>query len=919
MTLGPGFKLGPYEIVESIGAGGMGEVYRARDARLGREVAVKVLPASLSRDAERLKRFEQEARAASALNHTNILTIFDVGTHEGAPYLVMELLEGETLRERLTSTAGRRSKSRHPSSQPAAGSGVSGSGGSPPVKAGASGSGSGAAGDAAGNAQTGVALPARKITDYGVQIAHGLAAAHEKGIVHRDLKPENIFLTRDGHVKILDFGLAKLTAVQGSGQNEGETVSLATDANVVMGTVGYMSPEQVRAQATDHRSDIFSLGAILYEMLTGKRAFHRTSSVETMSAILKEEPEEIAASNRSVSPAFERVVNHCLEKDPSARFQSARDLAFALEAVSGISGATGAQLALKTESGGTGSRRWRMLAFAGVAGALLLAAGTYFVGRGAGATKPVRFQRLTFRRGSPGAARFGPDGQTVYYSAQWEGELPEVFSVRPGGAESRSMELPQNSSILAISSTGEAAILLNTKRANAFVSRGMLAEMPLGGGSPRELLKDVTAADWSRDGSQLLVVRSESTKDVLEYPIGKKVFETEGWVGNPHLSADGKQIAFVNHPIPSDDMGTVTVMDLSGKTKALTKNWTSARGLAWSPDGSEIWFTASDTGSSRQLYAVKLDGRQRVLAAVPGEMTIYDTEKGGRALLTEESERVEMATVSTVTPGERELSWLDWSLFSDLSADGKIASFNEAGEGGGPKYSVYLRKVDGSPAIRLGEGAGAALSPDGDWVTTFDTHRDPPTPIFLLPTGAGQMKQLTSEKLDCRSMAWLPDSRGLLISAREPGKATRVYLQMLEGGEPRALTPEGYGVPRNMVAPDGKTFVARRTSDGKRFVWPISGGESGKELLGFELREQLLRWAPDGRSIYGYQAADRKTMLISRVDLATGKREVVKEWMPADRAGVTGYDSAGISADGKTIVYSYNRIVGDLYLVDGLK
>src|SRR3984957_8278899 len=483
MPLSAGFKLGPYEIIESIGAGGMGEVYRARDARLGRDVAVKVLPASLSRDAERLKRFEQEARAASALNHTNILTIFDIGTHEGAPFLVMELLEGETLRERLSNPGARKSKSRQPS-HATPGSGSSGN------TSGAAGSASGTPSSAEANSSshTGITLPARKITDYGVQIANGLAAAHERGIVHRDLKPENIFLTRDGHVKILDFGLAKLTGPQ---LTEGETVSLATDPNVVMGTVGYMSPEQVRAQVPVLRSDIFSFGAILYEMLTGKRAFHRTSSVETMSAILKEEPEEISIANRSVSPAFERVVNHCLEKDPAARFQSARDLAFALDAVSGVSGTTGAQQALKQQVATSAEKRWRLLALAGIAVALFLAAGKFFLSRGAGFAKPPRFQRLTFRRGSPTAAHFGPDGQTVYYSAQWEGEPAEIYSVRPGGGESRSMGLPPNVNIVAISSSGQAAVLLDSRRFNAFQQRGTLAEMSLSGGAaPREIQQD---------------------------------------------------------------------------------------------------------------------------------------------------------------------------------------------------------------------------------------------------------------------------------------------------------------------------------------------------------------------------------------------------------------------------------------------
>ena len=912
MPLVQGTKLGPYEIVSPLGAGGMGEVYRAHDSRLGREVAIKVLPASFSSDPERLKRFEQEARAASALNHSNILTIFDIGSHQGSPYLVMELLEGETLRDRLTNPAARKSKSRPPS-HPTPPSGAS-------VSAERSSAHASGSDDSPGSSQAGVTLPARRITDYGVQIANGLAAAHEKGIVHRDLKPENIFLTRDGHVKILDFGLAKLTGPDGSGQAEGETVSLATDPNVVMGTVGYMSPEQVRAQPTDHRSDIFSFGAILYEMLTGKRAFHRTSSVETMSAILKEEPEEISLSNKTVSPAFERVVNHCLEKDPVARFQSAQDLAFALEAISGVSGATGVQPALRQDvAAPLAVRPWPLFAGIGAAAALLLAAGAFFIGRGSAAAKPPRFQRLTFRRGSPTAAHFGPDGQTIYYSARWEGEPAEIYSVRPGGAESRALGLPPNVNIVAISSTGQAAVLLDSARFNAFQQRGTLAAMSLSGGAaPREILKDVTQADWSPDGKQLLVARTETTNQFLEYPIGKKLFATEGWIGNPRISPDGKQIAFILHPLATDDMGSVAVIDLTGKTTTLTKVFVSIRGLAWSPDGQEIWFTASETGSSRALLAVAFDSRVKVLASVPGSLELFDTDKNGRALLSEVSEHVEMATISTSDPGERELSWLDWSLFADLSPDGKVALFTEAGEGGGPEYSVYLRKTDGSPAVNLGIGNADALSPDGQWVISTNSHRQP-IPCFLLPTGAGQSRQLTGDRLNCQGGAWLPDGKGLLLRVNEIGKGPRVYLQMLDGSEPKPLTPEGYGVPTAAVTPDGKAFAARRLSDRKIFLFPITGAESGKELPSIESRERPIRWAPDGRSLFTYQATDSKTARISQMDVSTGKRTLTKEWMPVDRAGVIGYDSAGISSDGKTIVYSYNRVLGDVYLVDGLK
>src|SRR5450759_1181400 len=331
MTIAPGSRLGPYEILAPIGAGGMGEVYRAKDARLGREVAIKVLPASFSNDSDRLRRFEQEAKAAGLLNHPNITAVYDIGSHEGAPYVVSELLEGETLRAAL---AGGR-------------------------------------------------LSPRKAIDYALQMAHGLAAAHEKGIVHRDLKPENLFVTKDGRVKILDFGLAKLTQADSGSQTSMPTVTHGgTEAGVVMGTAGYMSPEQVRGMALDARSDIFSFGAILYEMLSGKRAFHGDTPADTMSSILKEDPPDLAETNRNVSPALERIVQHCLEKNPEARFHSASDIAFDLEHLSGLSGST-ARVAMA----GTGFAPPRRKVLIGLAAGLAIACAIYGLGWWHGSTR----------------------------------------------------------------------------------------------------------------------------------------------------------------------------------------------------------------------------------------------------------------------------------------------------------------------------------------------------------------------------------------------------------------------------------------------------------------------------------------------------------------------------------------------------
>ncbi|MDQ5858235.1 MAG: protein kinase, partial [Acidobacteriota bacterium] len=514
MSLAAGSKLGPYEILAPLGAGGMGEVYRAKDPRLGREVAIKVLPASFSNDADRLRRFEQEARAAGILNHPNITAVYDIGTVDDAPYVVTELLEGETLRSRLS----------------------------------------------------GGALAPRRAIDYALQIAHGLAAAHEKGIVHRDLKPENLFVTKDGRVKILDFGLAKLTQPEDSGlQTNLPTATAGTEPGVVLGTLGYMSPEQVRGRGADARSDIFSFGAILYEMLSGKRAFHGDSAADTMSAILREDPPDLSATNQSINPGLDRVVRHCLEKNPEERFHSAHDLAFDLETLSGLSGATAGERAV------VGRRpAWKVGPLVALAALVVTAAAGLLSGKfllGDKPTDPPSFERLTFRRGNILTARFAPDGETVVFGAAWGGNPAEIFSTHAGSPEYRSLSL-RNADVLAISSTGELAVSLREKFLNNPTGVGKLARVPLAGGVPREVLEDVEAADWTPDGKDLLVVRFVKAHSRIEFPIGKVLYESARQIARPRFSPDGKLIAFLQ----ADRGGRkVMVVDRKGAAKALSK------------------------------------------------------------------------------------------------------------------------------------------------------------------------------------------------------------------------------------------------------------------------------------------------------------------------------------------------------------
>ena len=513
-----------------------------------------------------------------------------------------------------------------------------------------------------------------------MQIAKGLAAAHEKGIVHRDLKPENVFLTKDGRVKILDFGLAKLKSDGGeSGQTDVGTVSGGTQPGVVLGTMGYMSPEQVRGKPADKRSDLFSFGTILYEMLAGQRAFRGDTAADTITAILTKEPPDISQTNKDVPPGLDRIVRHCLEKNPEERFESARDVAFDLEALSGLSGtstATGVRALPSEKKRG----RWLAAPVAAVLGALIAGPFIYSAGKKAGFVEPPAFRQITFSRGEVGSALFAPDGQTVVYSAAWEDDPFEIFINRPESPESRPFGLP-SAEVLAISKSGEMAIILAPRRTKAFVRTGRLARISIAGGAPRDILDDVQYADWSPDGKDLAIVRDVGAKCRIEYPIGKVLFETSGWISHPRVSPDGALVAFLDHPVPNDDGGRVAVVDRSGKKRDVSPLYATAQGLVWRPDGGEIWYTAAEGGFNRAVHGVTLSGKVRLVGRVPGISTIRDISQQGRVLMTNESARLGILARGPGDDKERELSWLDYSLVTDVRSDGSKILITESGKG----------------------------------------------------------------------------------------------------------------------------------------------------------------------------------------------------------------------------------------------
>ncbi len=849
-----------YKIESKLGAGGMGVVYLATDTHLGRSVALKVLPPELLKDPSRRKRFVQEAKTASALNHPNIITIYDIDSVEvdGQPvdFIAMEHIAGKTL-DHLIGKQG---------------------------------------------------MPLKEALGIASQIAAALAASHVASIVHRDLKPTNVMVTEEGLVKVVDFGLAKLEESAEAPDPFAPTEAMSmndrlSQEGMIIGTIAYMSPEQAESKKVDGRSDIFSFGSVLYEMITGRRAFSGETKLATLAAILNKEPPPIEPVNNRLGSEIDRVLARCLKKDPKRRWQTMADLKIELEELLEDSASLlqqTPQLGQVRRAGSSHRKRWLWPVVAGI---LVSALSGAVIWQRIAAAAPAQYHRLTFRRGDISAARFAPDGQTIVYSAEWDGGASQIYSTIAGSRESRPLGLP-GARLFSVSSQGELAILLNG-------TNGILARVPLAGGEPRQILENVAEADWSPDGKSLAIVRKTEGTFRLEFPIGKVLYETRG---RPPLgvkvSPQGGQIAFYDFDPETLDYA-VAIVDVDGRKRILSRGWKGTSGLDWSPRGEEVWFNTAVAGGDPAMRAVSLSGKLREVTQAPVWLNLMNIGHDGRILLTEVSNRMGMRTKLAAEKEEKDLSWLDTSQARDISPDGKMLLFLELSYGDGRNPAIYIRKTDGSPAVHLGDGVRAALSPDGKWVASTVREKGR-SQLILLASGAGESRSLTTAGMRYESADWFPDGKRLLFTGGEKDRPPRVFAQDSRGGRPVPITPEG--VTGCCVSPDARQIVAKR--GGKFFLYPVNGGDP-RALADAAPNESAIRWHASGDSIFVGRMGDTNIELL-RMDARTGAKTLLRDLRPPDPLGVTA-SSVTVTPDGASYAFSYQRDLSNLFLVTGLK
>jgi serine/threonine protein kinase/Tol biopolymer transport system component len=864
MPLASGTKLGPYEIQSPLGAGGMGEVYRARDTRLERTVAIKVLPQHLSANPDLKQRFEREARAISSLNHPRICTLHDVGHQDGVDFLVMECLEGESLADRLKKGP----------------------------------------------------LALKESLRIGIEVCEALEAAQRAGIVHRDLKPGNIMLTKNG-AKLMDFGLAK-AALSGLAPSSSapllsaaKTMSGATplspltSAGMVIGTIQYMSPEQIEGKEADARSDLFALGAVLYEIATGKRPFDGKSQLSVASSILENDPASIRTIKPQTPVTFERVVSSCLAKNPDDRFQTAHDVRLELEWI-----AEDLPQLRVPSAGKTGRLSAKALPWIVTAG-VLVAGGALFLRQ---RERPIpHYTSVSFREGMLSGARFSHDGQTIVYSGKWEGEPSQISVARIGSPESRPLGI-SSAEVASVSPWDQLAVFLGCEEIYFLTCGGTLATVDLAGGSPRTLAEHVAQADWHPDGKRMVISVLTPEGARLEFPPGHVLFQqSAGWIGHPRFSPDGSRIAFENHPILGNDEGSIDLVEMNGSHTVLSTA-ASVEGLAWSPDGREVWFAGTKTsGWADTILAVTPAGKERAILSLPS-VRLHDISKDGRVLLSRETWRRQIRGLFPGDKAEHPYSWLDDTEVTAMSADGRFITIYEAGE----IYYLennslaYYRGTDGSSAVRLGVGT-AAISPDGRWVLIASNHANPKLPLQLQPIGPGASKDLpTSGLIAFDHYVWSDDGRSIVYEGETDERRWNIYKQAVAGGAPVLVKSDARDT-YPVVSPSGDVVALREARGG---ISLYRGNESQPvPVKAASGNEYPIRFVKSGKALLvAEQTGDELALTV--IDLASGHRETWKR-IPDDY-GSRANQLFVATPDLKYYAYPFPRYSSVLYTVENL-